>query len=418
MTRLTVLMDIGAHRWARLPRRLSDMVPPWRRLAGWTLAVGALCFGVRALVYLDSWSYAMVWPAVAPQLVALLSSPRRHWPVYLACFAAIQIIPARLFLHMSPEVGVLSTMTAVAFAAAVLHGDQDWVTGRSDSLISWRRFLVYGVFAAPLLASPIGIASLVVNGEIATDPRSMLYATLAWYLTEAVGIAFFVPLLLRWQHYRQPHSWRKVLWFATMTAATIGLCAASATKASFVLVFLTGLPALLVLIRSGIAAAFAEMAVGSALVLGSTFAGYGPFAASLGDPGQAMISAQVFVLGAYTMVVMVAAALEDRMRLAALDNASHQAYELVAELTGDVVILVDRDGNVLHRAAHDHQILDLPDGPISKSQWLDQSTRRTAPAGRPSLSRASPAPRPRSGYAGATDRGGGTSCTAGAPPTA
>jgi len=365
-------MDIGTHRWARLPRRVSWAMPPWPRLVGWTLAVGVLCFLVRSLVYLDSWSYAMVWPAVAPQLVALLTSPRRQWPVYLAAFAAIQIVPARLFLDMSPEVGVVSTMTAVVFAATVLHRDRDWVTGRSDSLRSWQRFLLYGVFVAPLLASPIGIASLVWNGEIATDPRSLVYAAMAWYLTEAVGIAFLVPLMLRWQHYRRRHSWREVLWFTMMTALTVGLCAASATKSSFVLVFLTGLPALLVLIRSGIAAAFAEMAVGSALVLGSTFAGYGPFAASLEEPGQAMISAQVFVLGAFTMVVMVAAALEDRMRLAALEDASHKAYELIAELTGDVVIVVDKEGNVLHRASHGYEILDLPGSPVTKSQWLEQ----------------------------------------------
>lgn len=350
----------------------ADAMPPLTRLIGWTVAVGALCFLVRTLVYFDSWSYAMVWPAVAPQLVALLTSPRRQWPVYLASFAAIQIIPARAFLDISPEVGVASTMTAVLVAAVMLHRDQDWVSGRSDSLHSWQRFLFYGVFLAPLLASPLGIASLIWNGEIETTAYSIVYAAMAWYLTEAVAIAFLVPLMLRWQHYRQPHSWREVAWFAAMTALTVGLCAASATKSSFVLVFLTGLPALLVLIRSGIAAAFAEMAVGSGLVLGSTFAGYGPFASSLESPGQAMVSAQVFVLGAFTMVVMVAAALEDRMRLAALDNASYKAYELVAELTGDVVILVDADGNLLRRASPGHEILDLPDGRVTKEMWLDQ----------------------------------------------
>ncbi len=371
-------MTTGMRRRPRLWPHAAVAIPPWRALLGWTAAVGILCFSVRGLVYLDSWSYAMVWPAVAPQLVALLTSPRREWPVYLAAFAAIQIVPARLVLGLVPEVGVLSTMTAVVFAAALLHSDHEWVAGRSDSLRSWRRFLVYGVFTAPLLASPLGVAGLVWNGEIGSDRESLAYAGLAWYLTEAVGIAFLVPLMLRWRHYARHHSWHEVWWFTAMTALTVALCAASATKSSFVLVFLTALPALLVLIRSGIAAAFAEMAVGSALVLGSTFAGLGPFAASLDNPGQAMISAQVFVLGAFTMVVMVAAALEDRMRLAALDDASHKAYELVAELTGDIVILVDSDGNVLHRASQGDEILGIPDGRISKA-----TLARTRPSRRP-----------------------------------
>lgn len=370
LTGLTVRMSTDGQRFARLAERAPVAMPPLHRLIWWTLAVGVLCFSVRGLVYLDSWSYAMVWPAVAPQLVALLTSPRREWPVYLASFAAVQIIPARLALDIAPELGVLSTMTAVVFAAVMLHTDQDWVTGRSDSLRSWRRFLVYAVFVAPLLASPIGIASLVWHGEIPAEPHAIVYAAMAWYLTEAVGIAFLVPLMLRFQHYRRRHSWREVMWFAAMSLLTVGFCVASASKSSFVLVFLTGLPAMLVLIRSGIASAFAAIAIGSALVLGSTFAGYGPFAASLENPGQAMISAQVFVLGAYTMVVMVAAALEDRSRLVALDDASHKAYELIAELTGDVVILVDSEGNVIHRAAHDHEILDFPEGPITKAEWL------------------------------------------------
>lgn len=363
-------MSTGDTRFARLPSRGPGALPPPTRLVGWTLAVGVACFAVRALVYFDSWSYAMVWPAVAPQLVALLTAPRRQWPCYLLAFAAVQIIPARLVLGIAPEVGVLSTMTAVVFAAAVLHRDQAWVTGRSDSLTSWRRFLVYAVFVAPALAVPIGLASLLWNGEVSTQPRALAYAAMAWYLTESVGIGFLVPLLLRWRRYLRPQSWRESLWFASMAAMMVGLCAASAATDSFVLVFITGLPALLVLIRTGIAAAFAVIALGSALVLGATFEGHGPFAAAQATSGQAMISAQVFVLGAYTLVVMVAAALEDRMRLTALDAASRKAYELIADLTGDVVILVDADGNVLHRASAGHEALGLPPGTVTKDQWL------------------------------------------------
>lgn len=356
----------------QVTRRAALGVPPPARLIGWTLAVGITCFTVRALVHLDGWSYAMVWPAVAPQLVALLTSPRKQWPVYLAAFLAVQIIPARLVLGIAPEIGVVATLAAVVFAAAMLHRDQDWVTGRSDTLRSWQRFLLYGVYVGPALASPIGVTGLVINGEVGTEPAALMHAAMAWYLTEAVGIAFLVPLMLRWRHYVRPHSWRDTAWFATMIAVTVGLCAASATMSTFVLVFLSGLPALLVLIRSGIAAAFAAMAVGSAMALGGTFAGYGPFALSIREPGQALISVQVFVLGGFTLLVLVAAALEDRMRLVALEDVSHKAYELIAELTGDVVILVDSDGAVLHRASQGHEILDIADGPIAKSVWLSQ----------------------------------------------
>ena len=112
-------MATGAH--PTVARRAVLGVPPLSRLLGWTLVVGITCFAVRALVHLDSWSYAMVWPAVAPQLVALLTSPRRQWPAYLAAFMAVQIIPARLALGIAPEIGVVSTLAAVVFAATMLH---------------------------------------------------------------------------------------------------------------------------------------------------------------------------------------------------------------------------------------------------------------------------------------------------------
>jgi diguanylate cyclase (GGDEF)-like protein len=371
------------------PALFLPSLPPLGRLIAWTTAVGALCYLVRALVELDSWSYAMVWPAVAPQLVALLTAPRRQWPVYLAAFAAVQIVPARLVLGIEPEIGIVATMTAVVLAAAVLHRDQDWVSGRSDSLRSWQRFLWYGVFIGPLLASPLGVAGLVLHGQIGTDVGTLAHALVAWFLTEAVGIAFLVPLMLRWSHFRQPHSWRELTWFAALTAVNVALHVGAMATASFVLLFLSGLPALLILIRSGIAATFGEMAVGSAIALGGTFLGHGPFVMSGSTPEQALTSMQVFVLAAYAMVVVVAAALEDRMRLAALDTASYEAYDMVAELTGDIVLLVDRDGQVLRHASPGYEILDLPPGRVDKTAWLgsvhpdDRAARESLPAATP-----------------------------------
>ena len=150
----------------------------------------------------------------------------------------------------------------------------------------------------------------------------------------------------------------------------IALCLVAAAESNFVLLFLTGVPALLVLIDAGIAAAFWQMAVGAVIILGSTFAGYGPFVSDAADPTQAMINAQVFLLAGYAMVVTIAAALEDRNRLTALDHASHEIYGLVAELTGDLVLVLDSAGNVLHHASGGQPNIVPREDRIAQTEWL------------------------------------------------
>lgn len=175
LTRLTGWMSTGgrsaptgyAGRWDRLRARVAgaDLLPPLWHLVGWTLGVAAASYSVRWLASVDGRTFSVVWLAAAPQLVALLTSRRRHWPAYLVSFAVFQYGPAWLVLGQRPELAALSTASAVVFAAWVLQSDQDWVWGRSDSLRSWRRFVIYGVVIAPAFAGVIGAASVVVHGQ-------------------------------------------------------------------------------------------------------------------------------------------------------------------------------------------------------------------------------------------------------------
>lgn len=339
------------------------------QLVGWTLGVAAASYLVRWLASVDGRTFTVVWLAAAPQLVALLTSRRRHWPAYLVSFAVFQYGPAWLVLGQRPELAALSTVSAVLFAAWVLHPDRDWVSGHTDSLSSWRRFVIYGVVVAPAIAGVIGAASVVVHGQAPADLRSLATVALTWYLAEAVGIAFLTPVLLRWPHSWRRRPWRRLAVSAGLSLLMIALCLLAAAESNFILLFLAGVPALLVLIEIGIVAAFWQLALGAGIVLGSTYAGYGPFTAGDTDPAQSMINAQVFLLAAYAMVVMVAAALEERNRLSALDNASDEAYDLVAELTGDLVIVVDNRGNILHNAFAGRSSLHLRHGPIPRAKW-------------------------------------------------
>ncbi|MBX7432231.1 diguanylate cyclase [Mycobacterium sp. Y57] len=353
-----------------LGRRLrhADLLPPFWQLAGWTTGVAATSYLVRWLASVDGRTFTVVWLAAAPQLVALLTSPRRHWPAYLVSFAVFQYVPAWLLLGQRPELAALSTVTAVVFAAAVLRSDQDWVFGRTDSLRSWRRFVLYGVVIAPAFAGLIGAAGVLVH-QTAVDAHSLAMTALIWYLAEAVGIAFLTPVLLRWQRYWRRYSPRQFAISIGLAVLMVALGIAAAVESNFVLLFLTGVPALLVLIEFGIAAAFWQLAIGAAVILGTTFAGLGPFNANAATATQAMMHAQVFLLAGYAMVVMVAAALEERNRLSALDRASHEVYDLVAELTGDLVLVLDARGNVLHNAFAGHSNLDLPSDRITRAEW-------------------------------------------------
>ncbi|MGB3356421.1 MAG: diguanylate cyclase [Mycobacterium sp.] len=357
--------------WGRLRARIAaaDLLPPVWQLVGWTLAVAAASYLVRYLASVDGRTFTVVWLAAAPQLVALLTSRRRHWPALLVSFAVFQYAPAWLVLGQRPELAALSTVTAVVFAAWMLQPDQDWVSGRSDSLHSWRRFVIYGVAIAPVFAGVIGALSVVVHEQGPGDLRSLATVAAIWYLAEALAIAFLAPVLLRWRHLWRRQSWRHVATSVGFSLLMVALCLVAAAESNFALLFLAGVPTLLVLIDAGIAAAFGQMAIGAVIILGSTFAGYGPFTVGTDDPTKAMMYAQVFLLAGYAMVVLVAAALDERNRLTAMDNASHEVYDLVAELTGDLVIVVDSRGDVLHHAFAGRMNLDLPSGRISQAEW-------------------------------------------------
>lgn len=347
----------------------ADLFPPWWQLAGWTAGVAAASYLVRWLGSVDGRTFTVVWLAAAPQLVALLTSRRRHWPAYLVSFAIFQYGPAWLVLGQRPELAALSTLSAVLFAAWVLHPDQDWVSGHTDSLRNWRRFVMYGVVAAPAIAGVIGAISVVVHQQGPTDLRSLGTVALIWYLAEAVGIAFLTPVLLRWPRFRRHRPWRRLAISAGFSLLMIALCLVAAVESNFILLFLAGVPALIVLIEMGIVATFWQLAIAATIVLGSTFAGYGPFVAGAADPTRSMINAQVFLLAGYAMVVLVAAALEDRNRLSALDRASDETYDLIAKLTGDLVIVVDRWGDIVHNAFPGRSGLKLQRGPVPRSRW-------------------------------------------------
>lgn len=347
----------------------ADLLPPLWQLVGWTVGVAAASYLVRWLASVDGRTFTVVWLAAAPQLVALLTSRRRHWPAYLVSFAVFQHVPAWLVLGQRPELAALSTVSAVLFAAWVLHPDHGWVAGYTDSLRSWRRFVIYGVVVAPAIAGVIGAISVVVHEQGPTDLQSLARVALIWYLAEAVGIAFLTPVLLRW-----PRSWRRRPWnqlaiSAGFSLLMIALCVVAVAESNFILLFLAGVPALLVLIEMGIVAAFWQLAIGASIVLGATFAGYGPFTRGAADPTQSMINAQVFLLAGYAMMVLVAATLEDRNRLSALDRASDEAYNFIAELTGDLVIVVDSRGDILHNAFAGHSSLPLRRGPTPRERW-------------------------------------------------
>jgi diguanylate cyclase (GGDEF)-like protein len=358
------------HWAARL--RAADLLPPFWSLVGWTAAVVLASSLVRWLASVDGRTFTVVWLAAAPQLVALLLAHRRHWPAYLLTFAFFQYVPAWVLLDRQPELAALSTLSTVVFAAAMLHSDQDWIHGRTDSLRSWRRFVLYAVIVAPAFAGTIGAFSVLVHQQGRTDPKSLCIVALIWYLAEAVGIAFLAPVLLRWQRYWRRHTFRQVFMTGGFTLLMVALGTVAAYEANFVLMFLTAVPALLVLIEFGIAAAFWQMAVGAVILLSTTFAGMGPFAVTAADPTEAMIHTQVFLLTGYAMVVLVAAALEERNRLTALDHASHEVYDMVADLTGDLVIVVDPRGDVLHHAFTGHSNLNLPAGRISRHRWQNE----------------------------------------------
>jgi signal transduction histidine kinase len=189
------------------------------------------------------------------------------------------------------------------------------------------RFLLSAAVIAPIPAA-VFVALMLSLMKGASVPDSLQ----TWWFGHALGIAVigcFCLAITRRHMAMLKKPWRiieAVVLFGLLTAVSVVIFTQMSLPLSFVL-----LPLLLIIaVRFRILGVTAALVIVSILAVGGAMAGAGPYSATMTGPGRALM-AQLLVLFGYMPVLLVAALLEERDRLAERARAGQLRAERASE---------------------------------------------------------------------------------------
>ena len=175
---------------------LSRVPSPWRVLSA-ALLLAFLSFAARELNS-SSWNaggVTILWATNGLLLGILLCNPKRHWPLYLAVAAVIDVFVNR---SMGSPLHIAWYLSACNLAEATIGALLLYETISPKPDLTQRKqlvaFLAYGVVLAPLLAS--FAASFAQSGYFAPPT---FFNVQRWFAADALGIATVTPLYLAFQ---------------------------------------------------------------------------------------------------------------------------------------------------------------------------------------------------------------------------
>ncbi|HET9766224.1 MAG TPA: MASE1 domain-containing protein [Thermoanaerobaculia bacterium] len=313
-------------RWARGPAY-------WALL----LVVAALYFGAAkvglTMAFLAE-QVSPVWPATGIALAAVLLLGPRVWPgIALGAFLANATADEPLLV----AAGIAAGNTLEALAGAWLVGLGRRFRPALDGMADALALVGLAAGVATTVAATIGVTSLCAGG---LEPWSRFGALWGvWWLGDAMGALVMAPLLLTWlAPGREVWPPRRTLELAAGVALGAIVCAlvfavrpASALAPGPSLEY-AAFPFLVwAALRGGPRGAALVTFVTSAVAIGGTLAGSGPFAAAA--PHEALVLLQTYMgVVALTGLFLAAAVAErDRAEKARAEQSRQSELELRAE---------------------------------------------------------------------------------------
>jgi len=293
-------------------------------------AVGVVVLIVLSILFARSAGLVTaLWGAGGLATAVWLRSGRG--PTYDLCFGAliaVGVLAAELLVGNSRQISFMFTAAnMIEIVGAVLLARRFAPTLNLSTVEGAARFLLSTAVVAPLPAA--AFTAVMLQTMTGADPF-LTFKT--WWFGHALGLAVVggFGLALTRRHLtmlRKP--WRMAeagVLFALLVGASLLVFVHLDRPMSFVM-----LPLLLL-----IAARFRVLGVTAALVIiavlsiGGAMAGYGPYADSL-PRGEAALLAQLLVLFGFLPVLLVAALLDERDRLADRARAGQRRAELASE---------------------------------------------------------------------------------------
>ncbi|GGG49066.1 hypothetical protein GCM10010964_40510 [Caldovatus sediminis] len=287
---------------------------------------------------------ATFWPAAGLYLAALLiAGERRRWPAVIVAAAAANLVADVLLLGrtMPATLGLIGANTIEGLLGAVLVQQlrRSKEPPRLDRLGDLLAVLAAAV-TAPAMGATLGAGATA-------DPLAggMLETWKVWWAADAVGIAVGTPVVLglaAWGGQPVP----PVAVLRRRAAEALAALTLVAVLASLVfwdsrvqgpVSFLALPPLLWPALRFGPGVVALSVSVLTAVAIGGTSAGYGPFASEFLPASAQIVLLQIFlVVAAGTAHALSAAVAERRAAIQRLAQLNAELEERVAERTAEL----------------------------------------------------------------------------------
>lgn len=293
-------------------------------------AVGVAALVIMAVSYARSAGLvAALWGAGGLASVVWLRTSRGL--TYDLCFGAliaVGVLSGNLLVGNPPVIaGVFTIANMIDIICTVMLARRFAPTLNVSSVAGVCRFLVSAAVVAPIPSAIfIAVALQVMNGAPALDSFQ------TWWFGHALGVSVIgcFGLALTRRSLTMLRKPLRILEAAGLFALLTGVCVVVFTQMSLPLGFVV-LPVLLVIaVRFRVLGVTTALLVISILAVGGAMAGHGPYPDQFGGANRALM-AQLLVLLGYMPIVLVAALLEERDRLAERARAGQRRAELASE---------------------------------------------------------------------------------------
>jgi signal transduction histidine kinase len=256
----------------------------------------------------------LVWPPSGIALAALLLLGPRFWPgVAIGAFVVNAWTGAAIPVAIGISLG--NTLEALVGAAALrrINGFRRSLDRVGDVV----GLVVLSGILAGAIAATIGVASLVLGGEVSPNSIGTIWST--WWLGDLIGILVVAPLIVTWAS-RDGLRVRREQWLEAMAMAAVlvGLCIfifaapPPAVGSRFWQPYMLAPVLVWAAVRFGPRGTTAAIALVSALAVGYTMRGTGPFAA--GPVHDDLLFLQTFMALVAITYLVLAAAIAERKR--------------------------------------------------------------------------------------------------------
>jgi PAS domain S-box-containing protein len=280
-----------------------------------------------------------VWPPSGVALAAMLLMGTRFWPgITLGAF----ILNFTGTIAPLPAMVIAGGNTLEALVAA-------WLLTSVGFRLSLERLrdvlalVVLGAIASPPVSATVGVTVLALSRGAAEIPDWPIWVT--WFSGDAIGIVLVTPLILTWAAGPPLRVSRRDVIEASVLAALLIACAVVLWQAPVSYVYAIFPLTIWAALRFGSRGAAAAAVAVTAVAVGYTVSGVGPFATS--TPVNNLFRLQTFIgVLALTNLIISAVIAERRTAESALQR-SRQQHQDIVHYASVGVLQTDLDGKIL-----------------------------------------------------------------------